>query len=137
MKYNHFIIVLLAFVFLNTCTKINVPFEQLSAEQQQLPEHALASMEVHKGLEVQLFASEPMISNPTNMDIDAKGRIWMIEAQNYRNQHNPDNPYRKTGDRIIILEDTNGDGVADQKKSFMKVRTLMQHLALPFWATKL
>ncbi len=118
MKYYHLLFILSAFVVLNACTKTKIPFEQLSAEEQQLPEHALASMEVYEGLEVQLFASEPMIANPTNMDIDAKGRVWMIEAQNYRNQHNPDNPYRKTGDRIIILEDTNGDGVADQKKIF-------------------
>ncbi len=137
MKYNHFLIMLLAFLFLNACTKTNVSFEQLSSEQQQLPEHALASMEVYEGLEVQLFASEPMISNPTNMDIDAKGRIWMIEAQNYRNQHNPDNPYRKTGDRIVILEDTNGDGVADQKKIFYEGEDINAALGIAILGNKI
>lgn len=70
------------------------------------------------GLEASLYASEPMLINPTNMDIDAKGRVWVCEALNYRNKLNPKNPYRKAGDRILILEDTNHDGKADTAKVF-------------------
>jgi putative membrane-bound dehydrogenase-like protein len=69
-------------------------------------------------LTLQLFAHEPMLDNPTDMDIDEKGRIWVCEGFNYRNQINPQNPYRKEGDRILILEDTNGDGVADKQTVF-------------------
>ncbi|MEJ0029797.1 MAG: hypothetical protein WDO15_05250 [Bacteroidota bacterium] len=67
---------------------------------------------------MELFASEPMFSNPTNMDIDARGRVWVTEAYNYRNQYNPKNDYKKEGDRIMILEDTDGDGKADNSKVF-------------------
>jgi putative membrane-bound dehydrogenase-like protein len=79
--------------------------------------------EFHKGLvihpEVQIttFATEPMLMNPTNMDIDAKGRIWITEAYNYRPAING-NPTNPAGDRILILTDTNGDGVADTQKIF-------------------
>jgi putative membrane-bound dehydrogenase-like protein len=82
------------------------------------PETSLADLKVADGLEVTLFASEPMFTNPTNMDIDARGRVWICEAFNYRNQHNPKNPVRGEGDRIMILEDTDGDGAADKSKVF-------------------
>lgn len=81
-------------------------------------EASLADLKVFNGLQVELFASEPMFSNPTNMDIDSRGRVWITEAYNYRNQYNPKNPYRKDGDRIVILEDTDGDGKADSSKVF-------------------
>jgi len=82
------------------------------------PDTSLADLKVYEGLEVTLFASEPMFSNPTNMDIDSRGRIWITEAYNYRNQLNPKNPLREEGDRIMILEDTDGDGKADLSKIF-------------------
>jgi putative membrane-bound dehydrogenase-like protein len=81
-------------------------------------EASLADLKVYKGLEVSLFASEPMFSNPTNISIDSKGRVWVCEAYNYRNALNPKNPVKKEGDRIMILEDTDGDGKADKSKVF-------------------
>jgi len=59
-----------------------------------------------------------MLVNPTNMDIDAEGRVWVTEGYNYRPSLNPDNPVRPEGDRIVILEDTDGDGRADTSKVF-------------------
>ena len=82
------------------------------------PESSLADLKVYPGLKVQLFASEPMFTNPTNMAIDARGRVWVCEAYNYRNEMNPKNPTKKEGDRIMILEDTDGDGKADKSKVF-------------------
>ncbi|MGZ8524939.1 MAG: DUF7133 domain-containing protein, partial [Chitinophagaceae bacterium] len=38
-----------------------------------------------EGLEATLWAESPMLYNPTNMDVDSKGRIWITEAVNYRN----------------------------------------------------
>ncbi|MDH5397403.1 MAG: PQQ-dependent sugar dehydrogenase [Cyclobacteriaceae bacterium] len=113
-----FILFGVAFTACDNQSKVSVDFSTLSEEDQRKAENALASMETAEGVNVQLFASEPMVANLTNMAIDARGRIWVCEGRNYRNQHNPDNPYSAEGDRILILEDTDGDGVADKTKVF-------------------
>ena len=97
---------------------IEVDRTKLTDDQKRLPENAVSALKVADGLEVALFASEPMLSNPTDMDIDAKGRVWITEAYNYRINLHPDQPVRAAGDRILILEDTNGDGKADTSKVF-------------------
>lgn len=94
-------------------------YAKLTDEQKRSPEHALDGIIVADDrLELTLFASEPMMSNPTNMDIDDRGRVWIAEAYNYRTSLNPRNPTRSEGDRILIMEDTDGDGVADESKVF-------------------
>ncbi|MDF2157412.1 PVC-type heme-binding CxxCH protein [Algoriphagus sp. CAU 1675] len=94
-------------------------YAKLSDLQKRSVDFALAGIEVpDERLELTLFASEPMMSNPTNMDIDDRGRVWITEAYNYRNQLNPRNPIKEEGDRILILEDSNGDGKADFSKVF-------------------
>ncbi|HEY0056341.1 MAG TPA: PVC-type heme-binding CxxCH protein [Pedobacter sp.] len=78
---------------------------------------SIKNLTVFDGLQVELVASEPMLTNPTNIDVDERGRIWVTEAYNYR----PDitgNATKKEGDRIVILEDTDGDSKADVSKVF-------------------
>ena len=103
---------------LTICSSLLFHCSNQSPENEHSPANSLSDLKVHDGLEVTLFASEPMFSNPTNMDIDAKGRVWVCEAYNYRNQYNPKNPVKAEGDRIMILEDTDGDGKADKHKVF-------------------
>lgn len=116
---------LFLFVFLGilSCKKGNEmslgDYQKLTEEEKRSVAHAVDGIELKDSdLEVTLFASEPMMTNPTNMDIDDRGRVWICEAYNYRNELNPRNPYKKTGDRILIMEDTNGDGKADTSKVF-------------------
>ncbi|MCK8490655.1 HEAT repeat domain-containing protein [Spirosoma sp. RP8] len=92
-------------------------FAGLNDDDKHDPKYAVGSLNVASGLEATLFAAEPMLSNPTDIDVDAKGRVWVCEAYNYRPAING-NPTRKEGDRIVILEDQNGDGKADITKVF-------------------
>lgn len=83
-----------------------------SAAQEQIK-----NLIVPEGLEASLFASEPMVRNPSDMDIDARGRIWITEGANYRLWQKW-GKLRPEGDRIVILEDTDGDGAADKETVF-------------------
>src|SRR6185312_15996973 len=72
---------------------------------------------VNKGMKVNLFASEetfPELINPVQMAFDTKGRLWVATWPTY--------PHWKPGeamnDKLLILEDTNGDGKADTVKTF-------------------
>ncbi len=74
-------------------------------------EHALDGLDVHEDLQAEVFAAEPHFSNPTNVDVDHLGRVWVCEVLNYRAFRNKKD--RKEGDRILVLQDVDGDGVAD------------------------
>jgi putative membrane-bound dehydrogenase-like protein len=91
--------------------------DSLTEAQKRLPENALKGLNVAYGLQVQLMATEPMLQNPTNIDVDERGRIWVTEAYNYRPNLNG-NPTTAKGDRIMILEDSNGDARIDTAKLF-------------------
>ena len=67
---------------------------------------------VAKGLAVRPFATQAQLSNPSSIDVDDRGRVWVAEAFNYRKKT------RKAGDRILILEDSNADGRADKTTVF-------------------
>lgn len=106
-----------SFIACNSQTNNKVDFDKLTEEERHLPEFFLVGITLADGLEAKLFASEPAITNPTNIDIDHKGRVWVLEAYNYRPEITG-NDVRPEGDRIVILEDTDGDGVHDQTKVF-------------------
>lgn len=89
----------------------------LTEQEKHEAENALQGLIVYNGLEVHTMATEPMIKNPTNIDVDDRGRIWVTEAYNYRPAING-NPTNPAGDRIMILEDKDGDGKADDAKVF-------------------
>jgi len=84
------------------------------------PEEAIENLDVHAALQAEVFAAEPMMLSPSNIDIDHRGRVWVCEVINYR-RHNGKRP---EGDTILILEDTDGDGKADSKKVFYQGRDI-------------
>src|SRR2546421_10372186 len=79
---------------------------------------AMTNFTVAERLQLSLFASEPMVRNPTDMDVDAQGRVWITEGVNYRSSFQKWGVLQREGDRIVILEDTNGDGAADKETVF-------------------
>ncbi|MEL0096425.1 MAG: PVC-type heme-binding CxxCH protein [Planctomycetaceae bacterium] len=82
------------------------------------PELATSGLAVGTGMEATLAASEPKLFSLTNLDIDHRGRVWVCEVMNYRKHANR----RPEGDRILILEDTDKDGVMDEQKVFYQGR---------------
>ncbi|HQZ64361.1 MAG TPA: NPCBM/NEW2 domain-containing protein [Planctomycetaceae bacterium] len=88
------------------------------------PENAVAGLDIAEGLEVSLFAAEPVLLSPSNIDIDHMGRVWVCEVVNYRRFANGSNKERPEGDRILVLEDTNGDGMADKETVFYQGRDI-------------
>lgn len=85
-------------------------------------------MQPADGLKVSLFAAEPDLRNPTSMDVDARGRVWIAEAVNYRlfNQDMAD----EMGDRIRVLEDSDGDGRCDKATTFYQDPSLQAPMGI-------
>ncbi len=88
------------------------------------PAKATTQFEIHPELEVGLFAAEPLMANPSNIDVDHLGRVWVCEVINYRHFRNTDAKVREAGDRILIIEDTDGDAVADKSTVFYQGRDI-------------
>jgi len=90
---------------------------------------AIRHMEVEKGLEVQLVAAEPLVTTPVAMTFDEKGRMWVVEMTGYM----PDTV--GTGEdvpngKIVILEDTNHDGLVDKRQVFLDSLVLPRAVCL-------
>ena len=77
------------------------------------PGEELKTLRPAAGIDVALFACEPLITNPAAIDVDTQGRVWVAEIQWYR-------AGAKTppADKIKVLEDTDGDGRADKVTVF-------------------
>jgi putative membrane-bound dehydrogenase-like protein len=76
------------------------------------PQQAAKEAVVPPGFHVTLVAAEPDVRQPISFCIDDRGRLWVAEAYNYPNRNAPPK------DRVLILEDTNGDGKADRSTVF-------------------
>ena len=121
-------VVLLATLALTSnALRAQAPAAPTPAPAAPLPEVVpLNLFKVPEGFEVTLWAKTPMVRNPTNMDIDAQGRIWITEGVNYRKHEGRDT----LGDRITVLTDTNGDGRADATHTFVQEPGLVAPLGM-------
>ncbi|MCA9081486.1 MAG: chitobiase/beta-hexosaminidase C-terminal domain-containing protein, partial [Planctomycetaceae bacterium] len=79
---------------------------------------------VPDGFTVDVVAREPMLSNPCVLTFDRLGRIFVGQGQQWRGP-TPETP----GDRVDILIDTDGDGVADRRKTFAEGFNSVQGIA--------
>ncbi len=92
------------------------------SDSSEMAEDALP--QVPAGFEARLFAKEPLVGNPAAMAFDRKGRLFVGMGPQYR-MPKPETP----GDRVVILLDKDGDGVADQTKDFATGLNSIQGLA--------
>ena len=137
-KPTRILLFLLAVILLGCREKpAPVSFDSLTEEQRHQSANALVGMTVADGLEAALFAAEPELSNPTNIAVDAKGRVWVCEADNYRLPYNPKFKKREEGDRILILEDTDGDGKSDKVKTFYQGPDMVAPLGIAVLGSKI
>ena len=98
-------------------------FDPDSLKPQLVP---ITALKAPDDLEVTVWATSPMLLNPTNMDTDEAGRIWVTEGVNYRRH----STRRKEGDRVVVLQDTDGDGKADTSHTFVQDPELIAPLGI-------
>lgn len=120
MRAARVLLVLAVFSFATACVKAQIA-----------PEKALATFSVSDpDLQLSLFASEPLFCNPTSIDVDHLGRVWVCEAVNYRQILHGKPVLRPEGDRILILEDTKGQGRADKVTVFAQAPYIQAPLGI-------
>lgn len=89
---------------------------------------AAKAMTLPKGFIATLAAAEPDVVRPIAFTLDDRGRLWVAEAHTY--------PVRASEgqgrDRILILEDTNGDGRLDSRKVFIEGLNLISGIEIGF-----
>ena len=103
------------------------PEPKSETQLKQLPPLPRPDFKLEPGLEITLFAENPLLEKPVHMNWDTRGRLWVATSNTYP-QVNPDdlgaqmeNNASKFGpstgnDKIILLEDTNKDGVAESSR---------------------
>lgn len=88
-----------------SCRKVPDSSNSVSAK------NALSTYQVADGFKIELIASEPLISDPVDMEIDEYGRMYVVEMHGY--------PLDRSGTgKIILLSDSNADGVMDKRTVF-------------------
>ena len=80
------------------------------------PKDAVENMTVQEGFKVDLVAGEPQVHQPIAFSIDHKGRLWIAEAHSYPRRQ----PEGEGKDRIIVLEDGDGDGSFEKRTVFIE-----------------
>ena len=111
------------------------PTNTQASDQHPLPpQEAISRLQVPEGFQVTLSAAEPAVQQPIAIAFDDRGRLWVAESYSYNgSKFNQDRH-----DRILIFEDTTGNGVLDRRKVFCSGLTHLTGLQLGFggvWIT--
>ncbi len=97
-------------------------------QESRTPEATVGSFQLPEGFTARLFAGEPAVRQPISFCIDDRGRLWVAEGVTY--------PAWKGAvpehDRILILEDTDGDGKHDSRKMFVEGLTYVTGIEVGF-----
>ena len=82
------------------------------------PSDAVKTFYMPPGYRVELVASEPLIQDPTVMDWDLQGRLWVVEMTGFVRDLDTPEPNLDPIGNVVVLEDTNRDGVMDKRTVF-------------------
>jgi putative membrane-bound dehydrogenase-like protein len=103
------------------------------------PEDAVKAMTLPPGFSATVFAAEPDLHQPIAFTIDHRGRLWVVEAYTYPRRNPEKGPIipavpgkPRLGDRIVILEDSDGDGKHDKRTVFMEGLNLVSGIEVGF-----
>ena len=78
------------------------------------PEMEQSQLEVAEGFEINLYAADPLLAKPIQMNFDPAGRLWIASSEVYPQIQ----PGQQANDKVLVIDDTNHDGVADQTTVF-------------------
>jgi len=121
-KHLYLFVLILAVCFLATaCHKQEWPPQiQTNPKDSPIlsPEEALDTFFLPPGYDIELVASEPRVIAPVAMDFDADGRLWVVEMPSFMPNTEGKGENKPTG-RIVVLEDTTGDGKIDNRTVFL------------------
>ncbi|MEO7300360.1 MAG: PVC-type heme-binding CxxCH protein [Verrucomicrobiota bacterium] len=92
------------------------------------PEDAVAKMTLPPGFKATLFAGEPDVKQPIAFAIDDRGRLWVAEAYTYPKRA----PEGEGKDRILVFEDTDGDGKFNKRTVFAENLNLVSGIEIGF-----
>lgn len=105
------------------------PYDTEKTDSQPMPaEEAARTAVLPEGFRLEVFAAEPEVRQPIGIAFDGKGRLWVAECYTYA-----ENPRRwdlDLRDRVIVLEDTDGDGKADKRTVFWDQGTRLTSVAV-------
>ncbi len=105
---------------IGTATAALLAFATADAQRksEEVPDTAvqaqLDAFSLIEGAEINLFAQEPLVANPVHMNWDQNGRLWVVCSPLYPHIK----PGQEDSDKVVVLEDTDGDGVADWHATF-------------------
>ncbi len=123
-KYGYIFLFLLAAAVLYQCTthKLlvspltnNPPKADINSSPVVPANESIGKMKLEPGMTISLVASEPLVSTPVAMIFDKKGRIWVLEMEDYMPDTTGKGENEPLG-KVVVLTDKNNDGVMDERK---------------------
>ncbi len=137
LRLRHLLLVFIALapftVSSQTTDNVNAVNTQAAGEHPPSPQDSVAKISLPEGFTVSLFAGEPDVHQPIAMEIDDRGRLWVVECYTYEGNYD-----LQLHDRILIFEDSDGDGEFDQRHIFWDKGQRLTGITLGFggvWVT--
>ena len=108
------------------CSAQDDPNQPMAKSAALSPAQTAAQLTLPEGFRTELVAGEPQVIQPIAYTIDDRGRLWVIENTNY-----PECPGTPK-DRVLVFEDTQGNGTFDRRTVFWDKATFTSGIAVGF-----